>query len=123
MTIRLYFDEDSMDKDLVRALRVRGVNVLTALEADMIERPDELHLRFAAAQGRTIFSFNVGDFCRLHGSFVANNEEHGGIIVAKQQTYSVGGAMRRLLQIIGTVSAAAMRNRLEFLSQWGEFRI
>ena len=41
MTIRLYVDEDALDKDLVRALRARGVDVVTALEASMIERPDE----------------------------------------------------------------------------------
>ena len=33
MTIRLYLDEDSMDKALVQALRARSVDVTTALEA------------------------------------------------------------------------------------------
>ena len=45
--IRLYFDEDSMDKALVRALKARGVDVITALQEDMIEQDDEVHLRFA----------------------------------------------------------------------------
>ena len=40
MRIRLYFDEDSMHRGLVRALRARGVDVVTALEAGMIERQD-----------------------------------------------------------------------------------
>lgn len=35
MTIRLYLDEDSMRQALVQALRARGVDVMTALEADM----------------------------------------------------------------------------------------
>lgn len=30
MTIRLYIDEDSMDGDLVHALTVRGLDVVTA---------------------------------------------------------------------------------------------
>ena len=38
MKLRLYFDEDSMHHGLVRALRARGVDVVTALEAGMIER-------------------------------------------------------------------------------------
>jgi hypothetical protein len=42
--IRLYIDEDAMNKGLVQALRARGIDVITALEADMIERPDEEHL-------------------------------------------------------------------------------
>ena len=45
MRIRLYFDEDSMDGDLVRALRARGVDVTTALEERMIERSDDRAIR------------------------------------------------------------------------------
>lgn len=36
----LYLDEDSMDRELVTALRARGMDVLTATEASMIERAD-----------------------------------------------------------------------------------
>lgn len=61
MTIRLYFDEDTMDKALVSALRTRGVDVLSAHEANMIERKDGEHLSFATTQGRVLYSFNVGD--------------------------------------------------------------
>lgn len=66
MTIRLYVDEDAMDHDLVRALRARGVDVTTALEAGMIEREDSEHLDHATAQGRVLYSFNIRDFYRLH---------------------------------------------------------
>jgi Domain of unknown function (DUF5615) len=65
MTIRLYFDEDSMRHALIHALRARGIDVQTALDAAMIERTDEAHLEFAMAQGRVLCSFNVADFCRL----------------------------------------------------------
>ncbi len=40
MTIRLYFDEDSMDRDLTKALQARGVDVATALDAGMLEREE-----------------------------------------------------------------------------------
>ena len=40
--IRLYIDEDSMDHALVRALRARGVDVVTALDVGLIERADSL---------------------------------------------------------------------------------
>ena len=49
MIIRLYFDEDSMRHALVHALRACGIDVLTALEAEMIERSDAAHLDFAMA--------------------------------------------------------------------------
>jgi len=97
VTIRLYFDEDSMQHALVNALRARGIDVLTALEAQRVERSDEDHLNFAMAQGRVLYSFNVGDFYRLHMSYMEQNILHAGIVLALQQQYGVGGQMRRLL--------------------------
>jgi hypothetical protein len=90
--IRLYLDEDTMDKALVSALRARGVDVLTAQEAIMIERPDDEHLAFATTVGRVLYSFNVGDYCRLE----AQGMLHAGLILAQQQRHSVGDQMRRL---------------------------
>jgi hypothetical protein len=48
-----------------------------------------LQLAYAAAQGRAIYSFNVGDFCRLHSQWLAEGKSHAGIILA-QQDFSVG---------------------------------
>ena len=62
MRIRLYFDEDAMDGDLVHALLIRGVDVTSALEQGMVRRPDADHLEFARSQGCVLYSFNVGDF-------------------------------------------------------------
>ena len=118
MTIRLYFDEDSMQHALVNALRARGIDVLTALEAQRIERSDEDHLNFATAQGRVLYSFNVGDFYRLHTSYMEQNKSHAGIVLALQQQYGVGGQMRRLLRLIAHLTAPDMQNRVEFLSAW-----
>src|SRR5882724_2926464 len=41
VTIRLYFDEDSMQHALVNALRARGINVLTALEGTASDNPSQ----------------------------------------------------------------------------------
>jgi hypothetical protein len=49
--LRLYIDEDAMDGDLVRGLRSRGIDILTATDARMIRRQDEEHLSLATAQG------------------------------------------------------------------------
>jgi hypothetical protein len=57
MKVRLYFDEDSMRDALVRALRARGADVITALEAGMIDRDDSEHLDYATAHGYSLFSF------------------------------------------------------------------
>ena len=118
MTVRFYLEEDSMRNALVRALRSRGVDVVTALDEGMVERDDEQHLDHAAAQGRVLFSFNVRDFNRLHTAYLSTGGSHAGIILAQQQRYSVGEQMRRLLKLIATRSAEEMRNRVEFLSAW-----
>jgi len=103
---------------LIEALRARGVDVLTALEADMIGRPDRDHLDYATTQGRVLYSFNVGDFCRLHKEYLSEGKPHSGVIVAPQQRYSVGTLMRGLLKLIAAKSAEEMQNQVEFLSLW-----
>ena len=72
-----------------RAIRSRGIDVLTALEAGMIERLDEHHLEYATVQGRVLYSFTVGDFYRLHTVFLAQGKAHVGIILAQQQRYTM----------------------------------
>jgi hypothetical protein len=115
----LYIDEDSGDRNLVQALRARGVDVLTALDARMIERTDAEHLQLATSLGRVLYSFNRGDFLRLHSHYMATGQEHAGMLRARQQHYAVGEQMRRVLKIMALKSAADMRNNVEFLSSWG----
>ena len=118
MKIRLYLDEDAMDEDLVQALRNRDVDVLTPLEAGMIETSDEQQLAWATMRSRVLYSFNVKDFHRLHLSQLRQGESHAGIILTPQRRYYVGEQMRRVLRLTATLSAEDMRNRLEFLSVW-----
>ncbi len=119
MKIRLYMDEDSMDHDLVDALRLRGVDVTTALEQGMIDRDDLDQLNYATAQGRVLCSFNARDFNRLHNEYLAQGKQHAGIILVQQQRYTVGEQMRRLLKLIAAKPAEAMQNHVEYLSAWG----
>lgn len=116
--IHLYLDEDSMDKDLVSALRARGLDVVTALEMGKIHISDEEHLIYASQVGRVLFSFNRGDFYKLHLRYLAEGKIHSGIILANQQRYSVGEAMRRILLISAAKNVADMKNQAEFLSAW-----
>ena len=108
-----------MDKAIVRALQARGVDVTTALDEGMIERDDAEHLDYATGQGRVLYSFNVGDFYRLHTTYLTQGKPHAGIILARQQHYSVGEQMRRLLKLIAAKSANETKNSVEFLSAWG----
>lgn len=105
-----------MDRDLIKALTARGVDVESALEADMIDRSDAEHLDYATRRGRVLFSFNVGDFYRLHNVYLTEGRPHSGIVVSRQQRYSVGELMRRLLHLVSTRTPTEMENRIEFLS-------
>ncbi|MDZ8110319.1 MAG: DUF5615 family PIN-like protein [Nostoc sp. DedQUE12a] len=113
----LYLDEDSMDRDLVTALRSRGVDVITASDAGMLGYSDTDHLDYATSLGRVLYSFNKGDFYRLHIKYLTEGKTHAGIILAYQQRYSIGEQMRQLLELIGTKSAEEMQNNLEFLKK------
>jgi hypothetical protein len=117
--IRLYIDEDAMHLELVSALRLNNVDTLTAIDAGRIQVPDETQLQFAAAAGRVLYTFNVADFHELHSQWVATNTNHYGRVMARQQRYSVGDQLRRLLHLIRSSSSEQMMNRVEFLSQWG----
>ena len=115
MDIRLYIDEDAMAQALIRRLRARGADVLTAFEADMMGRDDAAQLAFAIAQERTLYTFNVGDFCRLHADYMERGNHHSGIIVMPRQRYGIGGQIRALLEIIQTKTAEDLKDRLIFL--------
>ena len=66
MTLAYYFDEDTMRRKLIMAVRLRGLDVVSPSDAGMIHRLDEEHLDYATEHGRVVYRFNVGDFCHLH---------------------------------------------------------
>ena len=119
MTIRLYFDEDTSDADLLKALQMRGVDAVAAVPSGMGGCFDPDQLRWATGQNRVLYSFNRRDFCRIHNEWMQAGQTHSGIILAVQQRYSVGEQMRRLLHLLNALSAEDMINRLEFLGAWG----
>lgn len=116
MGFRLYMDEDSMDQRFVRALRARGMDVETAIDADMIARPDNEHLTYAAETGRVLHTFNVSDFYRLHTKFLESDRSHAGLILVTQQRYTVGEHMNQLLQLNAERTASEMKERVVFLT-------
>jgi hypothetical protein len=119
MTIRLYFDEDTSDGDLLEALRMRGVDAVAAAPSGMGGRNDDDQLRWAAGQNRALYSFNRRDFFRIHSEWMRTSQTHCGIVLAVQQRYSVGEQMRRILRLLNSLTAEEMRDRIEFLSDWG----
>jgi predicted nuclease of predicted toxin-antitoxin system len=78
---RLYSNEN-FPRQIVLALRARGHDVLTILEAGLAnqEIPDAEVLAYASREGRAVLTLNRRDFIRLH----RQRPDHAGIIVCAQ---------------------------------------
>ena len=113
--IRLYVDEDAEERAVVQGLRARGVDLLTTSEAKRVGATDAEQLAFAIELRRTLYSFNVGDFARLHRDFLHRGIHHFGIVVIPDQRYSVGEKIRRLATLVSDSTAEEMIDRMEFL--------
>src|SRR6266571_8813664 len=103
-----------MDHSLVRALRSHGVDVLTVAEAGRTQLSDGEQLMFAASEGRTLYTSNVGDFARLHRRWLDEERHHAGLIVLVDQLTDIGVQLRALLHICQALDPTEMEDRLEF---------
>lgn len=117
-SLNLYLDEDSMSQSLVQGLRSRGMEVITALEEDMIMISDRKHLAHATELNRVLFSYNISDYHKIHTEFLENGTDHGGIILSPQQRFSIGGQLKRILRLNAEIDQEQMKNQIEFLSNW-----
>ena len=108
-------DEDASEQAVVRGLRARGIDVLTTAEAGNLGSTDAEQLAFAAAENRTIYTFNVADFARLHRDYLAEGRHHAGIVVLPDQRCSVGEKIRRVARFVHSMAAEDMARRMEYL--------
>ena len=116
--ICLYLDEDTIKSSLVKALRNADLDVVTVVDAAMLGRSDEEQLNWSTQGKRVIYSFNIGDFCKLHRDYMVEGKTHAGIILAPQQQYSIGRQLAGLLKIVAANSSEDMINQLIFLNSY-----
>ncbi len=112
--IRLYLDEDILERSLIKALRNAGIDVSTTAESNNLSCTDEDQLIWATAQRRVIYTFNVGDFCYLHKIYMEEGRNHSGILIGKQ-SYSIGEQLRGFLKLISLKTAEEMICQQQFL--------
>jgi len=110
--VRLYLDEDVYQGVLV-GLRRRGFDVLSTVEAGLRGASDEEQLHFAIAEDRSLFTFNRGDFVRLHSEVLARGDHHPGILVCSQ--VPVGLAVRLLAGALAPGNLSRIRDQLIWL--------
>ena len=106
---RLYADED-FPLPVVKALRVLGHDVRTALDAGQANAgvPDSDVLAFATADGRAVLTLNRKHFIRLHRTIGS----HAGLIVCTFDADHVGQAGRITAAVAGLPSLAGLLIRV-----------
>ncbi|WP_297631552.1 DUF5615 family PIN-like protein [Caldilinea sp.] len=111
--MRLYFDED-VSVEIAANLRSRGFDVLTVRDAGRLRLADEEQLAFAVEQRRAMVTHNRIDFELLHQQYFAEQRLHFGIIIVKRRPDDFV-VVRKLLNLLDTVSADEMCNQLRYI--------
>lgn len=107
--IRFYMDQN-FPGPVSRALARRGVDVLTAQDADRCGLPDSDQLDFATRNARVVVTFDP-DFVALHQSV----KEHAGIASCEERKYTIGELIQALLLVHGVLDRDAIWNHLEYI--------
>ena len=113
--VRLYVDEDALERIVVDGLVAAGFDVLTTRQAGAKGASDEAQLRFATQDGRAIYSLNVRDFAFLHRLTIESGGQHCGIILIPSQRYGPSEKLRRLKELLGATTAEELANQIRYL--------
>jgi predicted nuclease of predicted toxin-antitoxin system len=99
---------------LADSLRLQGYDAASchALGRANQSISDADQLRFAAAEGRAIYTFNAIDFRRLHALWQTTGDEHAGIIISEDLNKDPAEMSRRLQRHLDTVDATMQHNRI-----------
>jgi len=85
--LRVLLDE-MLDREIAERLRDRGHDVRAVQEeATLRGLSDDARLRAAAARDAVLVTDNVADFARLHAQFLAEGEDHAGLLLASPSTF------------------------------------
>lgn len=82
LPLSLLVDECMQNKELVAKLRAAGHDVLTALEGNLIRKPDHAVFQTAIETNRIVITSNCGDFVALSKIRLSKKRgEHPGIFL------------------------------------------
>lgn len=107
--LKLYLDED-VYKKVATALRLKGYDVISSHEVQKQSLSDYQQLEYAISEQRAIFTFNTGDFKRLHEEYILSGKSHFGIILSKQ--IPLGETINRLTKFLYTRSSEEVKNNI-----------
>ena len=105
-----FHTDEHVAEAVTLGLRRRGFDVSTTPDAELLGVSDEEQLAHCLREERVMVSHDA-DMLRL----AAAGATHCGIAYCHNQRYKTGELILRLLALVGRVSAAEMKNRVEFL--------
>ncbi len=106
--LRLHLDEN-VDHAVAQGLRLRGMDVTTTTDANLIGATDDQQLSFALRENRVIFTQDQ-DFLRHHQA----GSEHAGIVYSRQGARSIGEIVRFLHFMSDCLEPEDVRGKVEF---------
>lgn len=110
--VRFLIDEH-IDHAIANALRLRGHDVLTMVDAELLGADDGRRiLPFAALEGRVLVTRD-SDFLALH----KQGAPHAGIVHWPEKKRTVNEAIRYLLQLARRESAESMIGLVRFVNE------
>ena len=112
---KLYLNEH-LSPRLAEQLRQYGFDVTSTLESEMDEANDPVQLAYAVSQQRAIVTFNHKDFAPLHDQYMAEEQEHWGIILSTEESISI--LRHRLLRLLNSLSAEDLKNQIRWLNEF-----
>ena len=105
-----YLADEHIARAVRRALRRRGIGVVSPAEVGLLGAADTDYLAYAREQGYVVVTHDA-DFLRLH----AAGEAHAGIVYCEQGSRSVGELVASLMLIHDVLERAEMAQQVEFI--------
>jgi hypothetical protein len=119
--MRLYLDDDSVERLLILLLRQAGHDVQLPADVGLAGSDDPVHLRHAALDDRAVLTKNHDDFLQLHELIVDTGGHHPGVLVVRKDNDP-----NRDLKAVGIVrairsleaSGMPIRDGFHILNHW-----
>ena len=112
---KLYLNEN-LSWRIARALCGYGYDVVSSHEVNMNGEPDDEQFAFAVDQHRAVVTNNFRDFVNLHTQYIAQHQDHYGVILTTK--IPVGQLIHRLRTLCGTVSDDELMNQIRWLNEF-----
>lgn len=111
----MHLDADVSYVALQKTLSERGHDVTrTPCDWMLLDASDQTQLLEATARGRSIVTFNIGDFMHLARTY----PQHGGIILAHQREWRLPSLIAALDRLLNETTAEAWQGQVRWLNDW-----